>query len=134
MAGRMTEFAAQRAEVNAVPAAVKRPRLYMPLILRLGGIRWLTPIRLFFIVGSVTCLTSWALKMPLATAVNTSYGIAIINYSDQEGGGAPQVFENDRDWNDIPGSPFSASGNDDDFVLRSHGYLFIPRREHGHSA
>lgn len=69
-----------RAEVRAVPAAAKRPRLYKPLILRIGDIPHMSPLVLFFVVAIVTAGTSYALGTPVSTALNTAYGLGIINY------------------------------------------------------
>ncbi|MGH8171767.1 MAG: hypothetical protein ACREPX_01390 [Rhodanobacteraceae bacterium] len=75
-----TALPTTRAEMRAVPGAAKRPKLYKPLIVRIGDIPWLTPLRLFAIVAVVTCLISWWLGTPIATALNTAYGLAIVNY------------------------------------------------------
>jgi len=75
-----TELPTTRAEERAVPAAAKRPKLYKPMIVRLGDIPWLTPVRIFTIVAATTGLVSWLLGTPIATALNTAYGLAIINY------------------------------------------------------
>lgn len=75
-----TPLPTTRAEMRAVPAAAKRPHLYKPLIVRIGDIPWLTPLRLFAIVALVTGFISWRLGTPLATALNTAYGLAIVNY------------------------------------------------------
>ena len=69
-----------REEVRALPAAAKRPKLYKPMILRIGDVPWLTPLRIFVIVAALTCLVSWLLGTPIATALNTAYGLAIVNY------------------------------------------------------
>ncbi len=69
-----------RAEVRAVPAAAKRPKLYKPLILRIGDIPYLSPLVLFFVVAIVAGGTSYALGTPVSTALNTAYGLGIINY------------------------------------------------------
>ena len=69
-----------RAEVSGVPAAAKRPRLYKPLILRIGDIPYLSAFWIFVIVATVTGLVSWAFGTPIATALNTAYGLAIVNY------------------------------------------------------
>jgi len=75
-----TPLPSTRAEMRAVPAAAKRPRLYKPMIVRIGDIAWLTPLRIFAIVALVTGAISWLLGTPLATALNTAYGLAIVNY------------------------------------------------------
>ena len=69
-----------RAEVRAVPAAARRPRLYKPVIVRLGDIPWLTPLTMFVIVAALTGFVSWLLGTPISTALNTAYGLAIVNY------------------------------------------------------
>ncbi len=54
-------------------------------------------------------------------------GGAAINYIDA-GFGDSANFPGDRDLNDIPGSLFLGSGNNDDhFAMRAHGFLYIPQ-------
>lgn len=72
--------AAARAEARVIPRRAGRARRYKPVILRLGDIPHLTPLRMFFIVALATGLVSWRLDTPIATALNTAYGLAIINY------------------------------------------------------
>lgn len=69
-----------RTEVRAIPHRVGRPRLFKPLVLRLGDIQGLTPLRMFIVIALVAGLVSWWLRTPVATALNTAYAVAIINY------------------------------------------------------
>lgn len=69
---------------NQTPRAVAhrtgRPRLYKPAILRLCDIPGVTPLRIFVVVGLITGMVSWRLHTPIVTALNTAYGLAMVNY------------------------------------------------------
>lgn len=80
MAASTTPTPTTRPDLRGIPDRAGRPRLYKPLILRLADIPGVTPLRIFVVVGLITGLVSWRLHMPIVTALNTAYGLAMVNY------------------------------------------------------
>lgn len=53
-------------------------------------------------------------------------GVATINYIDNDAR-SDGDFGNDRDLNDIAGSQFDANADDDDFAMKSTGFIYLPQ-------
>lgn len=75
-----SSYPTSRSDLRAIPHRAQRRRLYKPMILRLCDIPGVTPLWIFVIVGLATGLVSWWLHTPIVTALNTAYGLAMVNF------------------------------------------------------